>query len=255
MTGHAERALTFGQRLTRKLSDRRSKAYIGTNHAVVQNLIQRGRPPEQVILAPQPLDVARLQDAAARLRPQASAHPPTAIYAGYLNERKGVRHLIGAFPAVIEQVPDAQLILVGSGPLEAEIRAQIRAAGMEGHVTLTGFVDPQELPRYYARAEVFVLPTLEDVFGVVITEAIASQLGLVCSLYAGVASHLTDEQDAFIIDPEHHAGLAARLVTLLADAPLRNKFVKNSQAVLAQFSPPHVAAQFEKAVEFALQND
>ena len=254
MTSHAERVLTSGQRLTRKLSDRNSHAYIATNHAGVQNLLARGQTSDKVILAPQPLDIAKFQREADRTRAESEPHAPTVLYAGYLNERKGVSHLIAAFPTVLQQVPDAKLVLVGSGPLESELRAQIARAGIQDKVTMTGFLEPTELPRIYAQADVFVLPTLEDVFGVVITEAIASRLALVCSEFAGVASHLTDEENAFIINPEDHTQLAERVIRLLKDEALRNRFVENSQAVLGQFSPPHVAEQFEKAVEFVLHN-
>ncbi|RMF82163.1 MAG: hypothetical protein D6737_02855, partial [Chloroflexi bacterium] len=78
-------------------------------------------------------------------------------------------------------------------------------------------------------------------------------LGLVCSQYAGVSSHLHDGHDAFVMDPTDHHTLADRIITLLTDKTLREQFRTNSQAILNDFAPETVAAQFEHAVEIAMR--
>ena len=123
---------------------------------------------------------------------------------------------------------------------------------LQSQVQFLGFIEPVDLPCVYAGADVFVLPSLEDTFGVVATEALASGLSVICSQYAGFSTFLTDGQNGFIIDPENHDQLAERMLRLLQDETLRVCFRQNGQALLEFFSPDYVAQQFEAAVSSVL---
>jgi glycosyltransferase involved in cell wall biosynthesis len=82
-----------------------------------------------------------------------------------------------------------------------------------------GFVDQDGLPAYYAAADVFVFPTLDDPFGIVLLEAAASGLALVASEHAGATLDLIkDGESGFVFDP-HNEHALAELVAKLADSP------------------------------------
>ena len=97
--------------------------------------------------------------------------------------------MLAAHERVLERCPDAQLVLVGYGPLEADLRHWVSARNIHG-VTFAGHVALEKLPRYYAAADVFVLPSHEEVWGLVLNEAAASGLPLVTTQATGAAPDL-----------------------------------------------------------------
>jgi len=84
------------------------------------------------------------------------------LYVGQLMVRKGALDLLAAHERVLERCPDAQLVLVGYGPLEAELRRRASAHNIHGVIS-AGHVGLQTMPYYYAAAELFVLPSHEEV--------------------------------------------------------------------------------------------
>lgn len=244
MTEYAERELSRGQRFTRKLILPRSQAYIGSSYATCANFKRYGIEDDRIILAPLAPDFERF-----RAVTRSTTHPPMVLYVGYLNERKGVIHLLNAFKQVYEKLPESKLILVGTGDLWDTLQTFVIENQMQDAVSFRGFIESENLPEIYSQADVFVLPSLEDVFGVVGIEALASGLSVICSQYAGFSSHLTDGENAFIIDPFDHAALADRIIMLLTHPDLRDHLRAASESVLAMFTPEYSAAQFMKAIE------
>jgi glycosyltransferase involved in cell wall biosynthesis len=172
------------------------------------------------------------------------------LYVGYLNERKGLRHLIAAFRFVHRKMPHARLLLAGAGDLQAELESM--ASDMGDAVRFLGFCEPERLPQIYAEADVFVLPSLEDTFGVVAAEALTSGLPLIVSPYAGIASHLEHGRNAFIVEPTQHEALADAMQRLLDDKTLAKTFLEESRRFLESLSPENNTSVFETALAFAL---
>jgi len=84
------------------------------------------------------------------------------------------------------------LVLCGDGPLEAELRAQVAASRLGDKVQFTGFKQYDELPIYYGLAQVFILPSLSDQWGLVVNEAMASGLPVLVSDRCGCADDLVE---------------------------------------------------------------
>ena len=95
---------------------------------------------------------------------------------------------------------------------------------------LPGFVNQSELPRYYAIADVFVLPTRQDTYAAVVHEAACLGLPLIVSRHAGAAGVLVREGGSgFIIDPADTSAFADRMQVLL-DAGLRQRMAAEARA-------------------------
>lgn len=99
---------------------------------------------------------------------------PIVLTVRNLEARMGLDTLIEAMASLVRSVPDVLLLIGGSGSRRAALEAQVRAHGLDKHVTFLGFIPEGDLPRHYQAADVFVLPTRElEGFGLVTSEALA----------------------------------------------------------------------------------
>jgi len=249
MTPFTERNLSRGQRLTRWILRNRLHAAIGTSYAACDTFREAGVKEEKIILATQTIDPIFFEP------PPSQKDPFSILYIGHLNERKGVNHLLYAFQLILQTIPQATLKLVGNGE-HANALAELTTTLQINHaVTFDGFVEPVETQILYATASIFVLPSLEDTFGVVAMEALASNVCLVCSQYAGASSHLTDGVDSFIVDPYDHRMMAKQTIKLIENADLRQEFNKNGQKVVMDCHPEVAAEHFANGIRRALDSD
>ena len=120
-----------------------------------------------------------------------TAPPPgtrTFIYSGSLSERKGSDLLARAFLRLAPEFPEARLVLVGSGPLEKEMRGIL--APVIDRVEFCGFQPWAELPRFYAKGHIFCFPSRYDGWGLALVEALASGLPCISTDQTGAAIDL-----------------------------------------------------------------
>jgi len=120
-----------------------------------------------------------------------SKYPPfMLLYVGQLIERKNVKRLLEALKKLQDQ--DIGIFIVGSGAQEAELKDFCRRYGLQ-NVYFEGFKQQPDLPWYYAMADVLVLPSVKEVWGLVVNEALATGLYVLCSNRAGAAYDLIKE--------------------------------------------------------------
>lgn len=147
--------------------------------------------------------------------PQRSvAAPVQLLYAGRVTTDKGAADLIPLVLAVRAQGVDADLVVAGDGPAEAEIRAAAAAAGVSDHIRLLGWVDSATLQAEYVNADVFILPSYFENQPSSILEAMA--LGLPCvGTTVGAIPEQLDEGAGLTFTPGDIAAGAAAIVTLV----------------------------------------
>ena len=102
-----------------------------------------------------------------------------------LHELAGQQYLIDAFAPLAAARQDVRLVICGSGPLETELKAQVRAAGLGERVTFAGVVPNDVIARYTALADVFALPSLLEALPTVAVEALASGTPVVSADHPG----------------------------------------------------------------------
>ncbi|MGL5736563.1 MAG: glycosyltransferase family 4 protein, partial [Beijerinckiaceae bacterium] len=173
---------------------------------------------------------------------------------GRLIARKGVHHLLAALATMPPTTRPVHLTLVGSGPEEAALKAYCRQHRLDT-VTFAGFADQAALPQYYADSDVFVLPTLQDPFGIVVLEAAASGIAILSSVYAGATSEFViDGRTGFTFEPADESRLAA-LIATLANAPDQATAMgRAAHDLAASRTPDHTADDYLKAIRYALQS-
>jgi phosphatidylinositol alpha-1,6-mannosyltransferase len=142
---------------------------------------------------------------------------------------KGHDQLLDAWPAVIARVPDARLVIVGTGDDEPRLKQKAIDLGLRTAVVFTGFASPDDLQSAYRRAAVFAMPSRNEGFGLVYLEAMAHGLPCVGSVHDAAGDVIDDGVTGFLVDQSDCAGLAARLVQLLSDDSLRRRMGRAGQ--------------------------
>jgi glycosyltransferase involved in cell wall biosynthesis len=161
------------------------------------------------------------------------------LYVGRLDREKGVDLLLDAFDGI-----DGELLVVGSGTENERLRG---AAG--AGVSFLGKLDRDDLPRVYAGADVLVLPSLSEPWGMVLNEGAAAGLALVATDAVGAASDLIEHgANGFRVPAGDTRALHEALATLASDAALRERFGARSRDLARAFTPDAWADAVTEAV-------
>ena len=137
------------------------------------------------------------------------------LFVGYLIERKGVRYLLEAAPAILARHPNLRIVLIGKGPEEQRLREQAEALGIAGSVSFAGFLPHAEVIEWMQRSLLLVLPSVEEGQGAVLLEALAAGTPVVGSNVDGIAEVITP-QVGRLFPVADAAALAAEVNDLLA---------------------------------------
>lgn len=178
-----------------RLMVRAASAYIAYGTAAARYLIGLGAPAAKIAHALNTVDLEHWAGAAARAdraalrRDLALGDRITFLYVGQLIRRKGVDLLLEAFADARRATPNIALVIAGEGQLEQELRAQAQRLGLDD-VRFVGHRAYGELPDYYAAADVVVLPSRSEVWGLTVNEALASGRPVICSDVIGAAHDL-----------------------------------------------------------------
>lgn len=184
-------------------------------HAAKLHLVPYGVPLDRFLKEPSDEEFDRVR---ARY-PIGSADRSKLLFVGRLRYYKGLNVLIDALPQI-----DAQLIVVGIGPMMDEWQTLARARGVADKVTWLGEVSDVDLPALYHLSDLFVLPATHasEAFGLVQVEAMASGVPTICTEVGTGTSWVTqDGQTGYVVAPNDPAALAEKINRLLADPPLR----------------------------------
>lgn len=176
---------------------------------------------------------------------------PVLVFAGRLVEKKGVSDLLAAMPRVRSHVADARLIIVGSGPLENELRHQVDDLGIREAVDFMGSVTNPDLPDQLRRARVAVLPFRTaadgDVEGLGLTavEAMGCGLPVIVGDVPAVHDIVSHDQTGWLVPPASPDLLAEAVIRLLGDRPFAMRLGEaGRQFVLSRFDWSVVARRY-----------
>lgn len=182
--------------------------------------------------------------------------PPRIVYAGRLVAQKGIDAMLEAFALVLRSRPDAQLHVVGDGPLRPLVEAH--AARNRG-ITYHGPKSPAETQGIIATARLFTLPSRElptghsEGLGLVLLEAQAHGIPVVTSDRTGTAETLRHGVTGFAIDPHDVSRLAQAYLTLLDDPALAARMgAAAARHVQDRFDIRHCSANLERIYDGVL---
>ena len=173
---------------------------------------------------------------------------PIFIYVGSIIPRKGLNFLLDACKHLKKQgYTDYTILIVGEGEQQEELQQFCQENDLTDCVQWVGRVNYGELGSYFEKADVFVLPTLEDTWGMVVLEAMILGKPILCSKWAGASELITDEKNGYCFDPENPERLA-ELMLYFIEQPEKVTVMGNQSEKLMNQYTPQAAAQFFKQV-------
>lgn len=164
---------------------------------------------------------------------------------------KGHRYLLESAVLLRRAIPDLRVVLVGTGQLEDEIRAQVRELGLNETVIFAGF--REDAPRLAGSFDLFVLPSLYEGLSIALIEAMALGTPGIVSDAGGLSEVIRDGVDGFLVPPRDSEALARRIELLLVDEPLRETFGAAAREGARIFDIRKAVRRMEETYEGLLQ--
>jgi len=169
-------------------------------------------------------------------RPQASK-PVTFLFCGQMILRKGVDLLLIAFERLVAEGADVRLLLVGR---EAELPRLLNeiSTTAKSRVSYEGFQPPENLPKYFGRGDIFILPSRHDGWGVVVNQALAAGMPIITSDAVGAGLDLVENGvNGMCVRANDVEALYAAMSTIVRDPEVITQWGKESRAKASNITP------------------
>lgn len=175
------------------------------------------------------------------------------IFVGRLEKRKGLRYLLEAYGKLKWDMPDLRLIVVGPGTPDKDSYHVLSSQNLQD-VEFVGRVPYEDLPRYYASADIFCSPaTGGESFGIVLLEAMSAGKPIVASDIEGYRGVMQHGIQGRLFQNKSVESLASELQTLILDPDLRRKMGEQGRTIAEQYRWPVVARRVEQYYESCIQ--
>lgn len=238
----------------RRLFIKNADTYLTYGTRAKEFLIHYGARPKRIVVGCNTVDIdyfikesSQLASRKEEIKKEKGYPSKVILFSGQLIPRKNLNVLLEAFKGIDKD--DVGLIVLGDGPLKNKYLEWCQKNQLK-NVFFEGFRPIEELPKYYTAADILVMPSLREVWGVVVNEAMACGLPVVVSSRAGVAPDLVKEGgNGYIFDPRDSQRLKEILEELLNNDSLRNEMGKGSVAIIKNYGLDFYTKQCIKAVE------
>jgi len=180
---------------------------------------------------------------------------PLMLYVGRLVHHKGIEHLV---ESLVHLPKEVKLLVVGSGPSTDYFKRRALECGVFDRAVFTGRVPFDDLPKCYAAADVFILPSVSrlEAFGIVALEAMASSTPVVVSNIPGVNEVIEDGVHGFVAKPMSPRDIASKVYIILNDRAKATRMGEmGRKRVEEKFTMGSVAMQVERAYEETLAGE
>lgn len=171
---------------------------------------------------------------------------PVILFVGQFKYRKGFDVLARAMPGVLAQAPGATFLFVGHSPIHRrELEAIARENGTSEHMRIIERVSEEDKVRLYNSADVSVLPTRYEGFGLPPLEAMAAGCPVVASDIPVVDEVVRNEYNGLLVPRDDPAALAEALMCVLRDPALRARLVQNGRTTVARYDETALTSRIE----------
>lgn len=240
-TLNSEKDINYLQKLSRRYIVNNSKVYIASSSKAKEAQIAYGAPEKNIFVCYLTVDIDKYH------RLNIERDDIQLLYVGSLVKRKGVDLLLNAL-ALMKR--NYKMVIVGDGLEKENLENLAMQLGIAQKVHFKGYVEGEELVELYSSSSVFILPTREDCYALVILEAMCAGLPVVCSKYAdGAYDLIVDEKNGYIINPYDIEELALVMEKLLIDHTKRERMSEETLKIVERFRFMNTSKAFVRAVE------
>jgi glycosyltransferase involved in cell wall biosynthesis len=245
---------TFVRRILVRFAD----AFVSNSNAGKKYLMEVLNVPEDKIFTRTYL----VPDAGALLKRLDQTQPPNLqlkhpifLYVGRITARKGIKTLLEACAILKSQgYVNYSLLIVGKGDQREELEAFIKERDFEEQVIWAGWVEYGNLGSYFQQADVFVFPTFEDVWGMVVPEAMVFGKPVLCSNGAASCELIVSGENGYIFDPSSAKELADKMQIFIDDPDLIESMGERSRQIISQKTPETAAKAYVEVTSFLRKN-
>lgn len=179
---------------------------------------------------------------------------PVFVFVGGIIPRKGLEFLLEACAILQERgYKNYTLLVVGDGTQKEELENFSKQKELSDRVWWIGRVEYSQLGAYFTEADVFVLPTLEDTWGMVILEAMASAKAVLSSKWAGASELIVEGENGYCFDPHEPKKLAELMCHFIDNPNLAVAMGEKSKQLMARYTPEAAAIFLHKVTSFVLE--
>jgi glycosyltransferase involved in cell wall biosynthesis len=245
---------TFVRRILVRFAD----AFVANSNAGKKYLMEVLNVPEDKIFTRTYL----VPDAGALLKRLDQTQPPNLqlkrpifLYVGRITVRKGIKTLLEACALLKNQgYVDYSLLIVGKGDQREELETFIKQYDFEEQVTWAGWVEYGNLGAYFQQADIFVFPTFEDVWGMVVPEAMVLGKPVLCSKGAASCELIMSGENGYIFDPSSAQELAEKMQVFIDHPDLIESMGERSRQIISQKTPETAAKAYVEVTSFLMEN-
>jgi glycosyltransferase involved in cell wall biosynthesis len=260
-TAHTERNAQQYRTMYRKLATRWIDAICCNGRLCGEYVQGLGFPAGRITYGHMVADVNTLREGSKRIttqqiqqkRSELDIQGVVFLYVGQIIPRKGVMQLLEAWKMLPAEIGKSKcsLLLVGGGSQESECRDYCKKNKLD-NVRFTGEIDYDVLPLYYRCGDVFIMPTLEDNWALVVPEAMACGLPVICSKYNGCWPELVRPENGWVFDPLDVSDTANALQICLTKHRSLQTMGEASANIVNQHTAAHAAQAITEACDIAV---
>jgi glycosyltransferase involved in cell wall biosynthesis len=140
-----------------------------------------------------------------------------------LDPKYGIEYLIKAFALVEKRYSNTRLLIVGDGSLRSKLKKLSSQLGCDKKIKFLGNIPHFQIPKMLNEMDIFVMPSLQESFGVAALEASACQLPVIASNVGGVPEVILDKKTGLLIPPQDPSAIAEAIIYLIENPDLRQK--------------------------------
>lgn len=231
-----------------KLLIQNSARVIAVSRTNAEDLVKSGVTEQKITVIPNGIKLERFLDGTSK---SIEKNGPIILCVGRISEDKGIDCLIRAAQSVVESFPQARFLIVGEdyGYL-GKLRALVNNLNIKKSVIFTGRLTDNQLVDVYRSADVFVLPSELEAFGIVVIEAMASGVPVIVSNCGGMKDIVKDGTNGFLFDVGDARQLAEKIMLFLSDEELRTKLASDGkETVMKSYTIEKVVDKLEELYE------